>query len=135
MRVPTQPVGNKKGVRPWPCPLQNRLSWGHFTRFWGQNNYPQWSGTRPAPLVYGLGCVVLAWASPLCPSLVGASTTGGITGHLSYPVVRRCSRVLSWPLPNHAGGSAARSRAVGGRLPGDRVVGADDRRLATGKRP
>jgi predicted nucleic acid-binding protein len=24
------------------------LSWGHFTRFWGQNNYPQWSGTRPA---------------------------------------------------------------------------------------
>src|SRR5262249_48639978 len=38
---------NTKGVRPWPCPLQNRLSWGHFTWFWGQNNYPQWSGTRP----------------------------------------------------------------------------------------
>src|SRR5262249_4947493 len=67
-----------------------------------------------APLVYRLGCVVLAWASPLCPSLVGASTTGGITGHLSYPVVRRCSRVLSRPLPNHAGGSAAGSSAVGG---------------------
>src|SRR5215831_3914581 len=28
--------------------LQIRLSGGHFTRFWGQNNYPQWSGTRPA---------------------------------------------------------------------------------------
>ena len=25
-----------------------------------------------APLVYGLGCVVLAWSAPLCPSLVGA---------------------------------------------------------------
>src|SRR5215468_4887678 len=36
MRVPTRQVGNKKGVRPWPCPLQNRLSWGHFTRFWGK---------------------------------------------------------------------------------------------------
>src|SRR6266446_7886464 len=47
MRVPTRQVGNKKGVRSWSCPLQNRLSWGHFTRFWGQNNYPQWSGTRP----------------------------------------------------------------------------------------
>src|SRR5215813_9260828 len=32
------PVGNTKGVRPWPCPLQNRLSWGHCTRFWGPNN-------------------------------------------------------------------------------------------------
>jgi hypothetical protein len=23
------------------------LSWEHCTRFWEQNNYPQWSGTRP----------------------------------------------------------------------------------------
>src|ERR1043166_2941278 len=30
-----------------------------------------------------MGCVVLAWSSPLCPSLVGASTAGGMTGHLS----------------------------------------------------
>jgi hypothetical protein len=26
------------------------LSWGHCTRCWGQNNYPQWSGTRPLVL-------------------------------------------------------------------------------------
>src|SRR5262249_23847592 len=51
MRVPTRQVGNKKGVRPWPFPLQNRLSWGHCTRFWGQNNYPQRSGTRPDHVV------------------------------------------------------------------------------------
>src|SRR5262245_59131262 len=47
MRVSTRQVGNKTGVRPWPCPLQNRLSGGHCTRCWGQNNYPQSWGTRP----------------------------------------------------------------------------------------
>jgi len=50
MRVPTRQVGNKKGVRPWPCPLQNRLNWGHFTRFSGRDNYPQRRGTRPNSL-------------------------------------------------------------------------------------
>src|SRR5262245_10727781 len=40
-------VGNKTGVRPRPCPLQNRLNWGHFTRFSGRDNYPQRRGTRP----------------------------------------------------------------------------------------
>ena len=33
-----------------------------------------------APLVYGLGCVVLAWPAPLCPSLVGASASSRVTG-------------------------------------------------------
>jgi hypothetical protein len=28
-------------------PPPKQVEWGHFTRFWGQNNYPQWSGTRP----------------------------------------------------------------------------------------
>src|SRR5215510_7171770 len=28
-------------------PLPKRVELGHFTRFWGRNNYPQWSGTRP----------------------------------------------------------------------------------------
>ena len=26
-------VGSKKDARPWPCPLQNGLRWGHFTGF------------------------------------------------------------------------------------------------------
>ena len=29
-------------------PPPKRVELGHFTRFWGRNNYPQWSGTRPA---------------------------------------------------------------------------------------
>src|SRR5215510_16001409 len=28
-------------------PPPKRVELGHFTRFWGRNNYPQWSGTRP----------------------------------------------------------------------------------------
>jgi hypothetical protein len=29
-------------------PPPKRVELGHCTRFWGRNNYPQWSGTRPA---------------------------------------------------------------------------------------
>src|SRR5262249_9395733 len=29
-------------------PPPKRVELGHFTRFWGRNNYPQWSGTRPS---------------------------------------------------------------------------------------
>src|SRR4029450_8369649 len=28
-------------------PPPKRVELGHCTRFWGRNNYPQWSGTRP----------------------------------------------------------------------------------------
>jgi hypothetical protein len=28
-------------------PLPKRVELGHCTRFWGRNNYPQWSSTRP----------------------------------------------------------------------------------------
>src|SRR5215470_13264865 len=32
-------------------PPPKRVELGHFTRFWGRNNYPQWSGTRPSALI------------------------------------------------------------------------------------
>src|SRR2546427_3248018 len=33
-------------------PPPKRVELGHCTRFWGRNNYPQWSGTRP---YHGMG--------------------------------------------------------------------------------
>src|SRR5215471_9369585 len=41
-----------------------------------------------APLVYGVGRVLLAWPSPMCPPLVGPSASGGVTGYLQHPAVR-----------------------------------------------
>src|SRR6516225_2992970 len=39
-----------------------------------------------AALVSGLGCVLLAWTSSLCPPLVGAAAAFGVTRHAPNPV-------------------------------------------------
>src|SRR5262249_16949452 len=62
-----------------------------------------------AALVSGLGCVLLARPSPLCPPLVGPPASCSMKGHAPDPVVRRCHRALYWPVPNHAGGKTARA--------------------------
>src|SRR4030095_11515929 len=56
-----------------------------------------------APLVYRLGFIVLAWPSPLCPPLVGASDSSGVKRQPPDHVVRRCHRALHWTVPNDAG--------------------------------
>src|SRR6266851_541761 len=61
-----------------------------------------------AALVSGLGGVVLARPSPLCPPLVGTPAACRMKGHAPDPVVRRCHHALYWPVPNDAGGQAAR---------------------------
>src|SRR4030095_9488936 len=61
-----------------------------------------------AALVSGLGGVVLARPSPLCPPLVGIPASGSMTGPAPDPVVRRCYHALYWPVPNNAGSPAAR---------------------------
>src|SRR6266436_4998836 len=94
------------------------------------------SGTRDqhAALGYRLGRVVLARPSPLCPPLVGPSAAFGVAGHPPDRVVRRGHRTLYWLVPNDAGRPSTGPSSAGRGLPGYRVVGADDRRAATGKR-
>src|SRR5713226_5713033 len=41
-----------------------------------------------AALVSGLGGVLLAWTTSLCPPLVGAAAAFGVTRHAPDPVVR-----------------------------------------------
>src|SRR5256712_3676564 len=44
--------------------------------------------SQHAALVSGLGCVLLAWTSSLCPPLVGASASFGVKRHIPDPIVR-----------------------------------------------
>src|SRR5437879_4195891 len=44
--------------------------------------------SQHAALVSGLGGVLLAWTSSLCPPLVGASASFGVKRHAPDPVVR-----------------------------------------------
>src|ERR1700704_1719455 len=75
-------------VRESGAPLQPRSRIGH----------------QHAALVSGLGCVVLARPSPLCPALVSIPASCSMKGHAPDPVVRRCHHALYWPVPNDAGG-------------------------------
>ena len=63
-------LSRKKDATPWRCPLQHVLRWGHFTRFWGQWNYPQSWGTRPI-IQACVGCgVTPATCTSLVPSRI-----------------------------------------------------------------
>ena len=105
----------------------------HFVPESGAHLQPRSELSISMRVVYGLGRVVLARPSPLCPPLVGPSAAFGIEGHTPDRVVDDAMNTIlactkrCWPPVN-------RTRSAGRGLPGYRVVGADDRRAATGKR-
>jgi len=74
--------------------------------------------SQQAALVSGLGGVLLAWTSSLCPPLVGASASFGVTRPAPDPVVRWGDRDVYWPVSNDASGPAARPCTAGWGLPG-----------------
>src|SRR5438105_10145516 len=94
------------------------------------------SGTYPyfAALADRLGCILLDGPPPLCPPLVGLAASGRVARELPHPAVLRRHLGLPRSLPNHAGGTPARSAAACQSLCRNPVPGAEYRRRAAGER-